>query len=86
MTTLALTGMLLAGCVTSGSDTAGQALPYAPADLQSCFREAVGIPDRALKVSEVEALWKQDRVRLVVNKRCGERMQAWYAELQKNWH
>jgi hypothetical protein len=30
-------------------------------------------------VSEVEELWKQDRIRLIVNERCGERMQAWYS-------
>jgi hypothetical protein len=30
-------------------------------------------------VSEVEELWKQDRIRLIVDKRCGERMQAWYS-------
>jgi len=53
--------------------------PYPPADLQHCFRDAVGIPDRAPTVSEVEELWKQDRIRLIVNKRCGERMQAWYS-------
>jgi hypothetical protein len=33
--------------------------PYPPADLQHCFRDAVGIPDRAPAVSEVEELWKQ---------------------------
>jgi len=53
--------------------------PYPPADLQHCFRDAVGIPDRAPTVSEVEELWKQDRIRLIVNKRCGERMQTWYS-------
>jgi hypothetical protein len=53
--------------------------PYPPADLQYCFGDAVGIPDRVPTVSEVEELWKQqDRIRLIVNKRCGERMQAWY--------
>jgi hypothetical protein len=30
-------------------------------------------------VSDVEELWKQDRIRLIVNKRCGERMQTWYS-------
>jgi hypothetical protein len=54
-------------------------LPYPPADLQHCFCDAVGIPDRAPTVSEVEELWKQDRIRLIVNKRCGERMQACYS-------
>ena len=53
--------------------------PYPPADLQHCFRNAVAIPDGAPTVSEVEELWKQDRIRLIVNKRCGERMQAWYS-------
>jgi hypothetical protein len=76
--------MLLAACGPSDKEVPA-ALPYAPADLQHCFREATGVPDKALTVSEVEALWKEDRVRLIVNKRCGERMQAWYASLRKNW-
>lgn len=76
--------MPLAACGPSDKVTPGQ-LPFAPADLQGCFRSAVGIPDKALTVAEVESLWKQDRVRLIVNKRCGERMQAWYSALQADW-
>ena len=60
--------------------------PYPPADLQHCFRDAVGIPDRAPTVSEVEELWKQDRIRLIVNKRCGERMQTWYSNCLTSHH
>jgi hypothetical protein len=76
--------MPLAACGQSGKEVAGQ-LPYAPADIQSCFRNAVNVPDKALTVAEVESLWKQDRVRVVVNRRCGERMLAWYSTLQANW-
>jgi hypothetical protein len=84
MVALALTGMLLAACGPSGKETAA-ALPYAPADIQSCFREAVGIPDRALTKAEVESLWKQDRLRVKINALCGKRMLAWYGDLQTNY-
>jgi hypothetical protein len=84
MLPLALIATLLAACGPSDKEAAS-ALPYAPADLQHCFREAVGVPDKALTVAEVESLWKQDRVRLAINKRCGERMIAWYSTLQRNW-
>jgi hypothetical protein len=76
--------MQLAACGPSDKEAAGK-LPYAPADIQSCFREAVGVPDRALTVAEVESLWKQDRFRLAVNRMCGQRMLAWYNSLQANW-
>ena len=84
MLVLALIAMPLAACGPSDKATPGQ-LPYAPAELQNCFRDAVGIPDRALTVAEVESLWKQDRVRLAVNRRCGERVLSWYQSLQVNW-
>jgi hypothetical protein len=77
--------MLLAACGPSDNSTPGQ-LPYAPAEFQSCFRGAVGVPDKALTVAEVEALWKQDRVRLVASQRCGARFSAWYEDLRRNWH
>jgi hypothetical protein len=76
--------MPLAACGPSDNVSPSQ-LPYAPADLQHCFRDAVGIPDKALTVAEVESLWKQDRVRLAVNRMCGQRMLAWYNSLQANW-
>jgi hypothetical protein len=31
------------------------------------------------------ALWKEDRVRLVVEQRCGKRFLAWYGDLRKGW-
>lgn len=43
------------------------------------------MPDKALSVSEVESLWKVDRIRVVVNQRCGARMLTWYADLQSHW-
>jgi hypothetical protein len=76
--------VLLAACSPSGSETPSQ-LPYPPAEFQSCFRGAVGVPDRALTVSEVEALWKVDRVREVASQRCGARLLAWYEDLRTNW-
>jgi hypothetical protein len=79
-----LIAMQLAACGPSDNVSPSQ-LPHPPADIQSCFRSAVGIPDRALTVAEVEALWKQDRVRLAVNRLCGQRILAWYADLQANW-
>mgnify|MGYP005816515225 CR=1 FL=1 len=60
-------------------------LPYPPADIQTCFRGAANIPNRALSVGEVEALWKQDRVRSVAQAKCGARFLAWYSQLQANW-
>jgi hypothetical protein len=77
--------MLLAGCETS-SDTSPSKLPPAPADIQACFRQSgVFIPDRALTVAEVESLWKQDRIRIAVMQRCGNRLLAWYGELRAGW-
>lgn len=81
---LVLTGILLAGCETSTSPV-GQ-LPTVPADIQTCFRKGAGVlPDKALTVFEVESLWKQDRVRIAVMQRCGNRMIAWYNELRAGW-
>lgn len=75
---------LLAGC-TATTTTRAQ-LPVVPADIQTCFRHgAADVPQRALSVAEVEALWKKDRVRIVVIQTCGERFLAWYSDLQKEW-
>ncbi|WP_407122726.1 hypothetical protein [Bradyrhizobium sp. STM 3561] len=43
------------------------------------------MPRKVLTVAEVESLWKQDRVRLVVEQRCGKRFLAWYGDLRKGW-
>lgn len=82
---LVLTPLLLAGCEVSGNG-ASVRLPPAPADIQMCFRQSgVVIPNRALTVADVESLWKQDRVRLVVMQRCGNRILAWYDQLRAGW-
>lgn len=80
----ALAAVLLAGCTATTMPRAQ--LPVVPADIQTCFRHgAVDVPQRALSVAEVEALWKKDRVRIVVMQTCGERFLAWYSDLQKEW-
>lgn len=77
-------GLMLAACQQTG--TVSSALPTVPADIQSCFRQgAVAIPDRALTVADVESLWKKDRVRIAVQRSCGQRFLAWYADLQQRW-
>jgi hypothetical protein len=81
---LALIALPLVACGPSSNDSPGK-LPYPPSDLQTCFRGVVGVPDKALSVSEVEALWKIDRVRVVVNQRCGNRLLQWYTKLRANW-
>lgn len=79
-----LLGALLAGCSPSGS--VSSALPTVPADIQVCFRqEAVKVPQKALTVAEVESLWKQDRVRIVALRRCGQRLVTWYDGIRKAW-
>lgn len=45
----------------------------------------MGLPDKDLTIAEVEALWKVDRYRLAVNKRCGVRLLQWYESLRVNW-
>lgn len=77
-------GLSLAACdpVTT---TQGQ-LPTVPADIQACFRESpVVVPKRKLTAYDVESLWKQDRVKVVVLRTCGNRFLAWYGDLQKRW-
>jgi hypothetical protein len=82
---LALTVPLLAGCGPSDNATPVSSLPYPPSDIQTCFRGAANIPDRALTMAEVETLWKQDRIRSVVEAKCGKRLLAWYGQLQADW-
>lgn len=80
---IGLFALALAGC--QQSTTQGE-LPTVPADIQACFRGGpVGVPQKALTVAEVESLWKQDRVKQVVLRQCGQRFLAWYGDLQKRW-
>ena len=81
----AAVALALAGCQQT-TTVQGQ-LPTVPADIQSCFRtnSPVKVPQKALTVAEVESLWKEDRVRLVVLRKCGQRFQAWYGDLQRGW-
>lgn len=78
--------LALAGCQPNAATVQGQ-LPTVPADIQSCFRDnsPVKVPRKALTVAEVESLWKEDRVRAVVLRKCGQRFQAWYGDLQRGW-
>ena len=82
---LALTLLLLAACGPSDRSSSTSAPPPVPADIQTCFRAAAGIPEKALTAGDVESLWKIDRVRVAVNARCGGRLLAWYEDLRKNW-
>jgi hypothetical protein len=76
--------LFLAACSTP--QTVSGALPEVPADIKVCFRKAVvDIPHRDLTVSDVESLWKKDRIRNVVMRRCGTRFLAWYESLRQNW-
>jgi hypothetical protein len=82
---LALMLPLLAACGTL-NDSGKATLPAVPSDIQTCFRSApVNVPDKALSVAEVEALWKSDRVRLVVANKCGKRFSEWYGTLRAGW-
>jgi hypothetical protein len=45
----------------------------------------VTIPDRELTVGEVERLWAKDRLRIVVLRKCGLRIVAWFEYLRANW-
>lgn len=76
---------LLAGCVASAKPplVVGFAFPPVPADIRTCFKGVVAVPAKNLSVAEVETLWKQDRVRVVVNKTCGERFILWYEDLKQ---
>ena len=85
---LALLAMPLAACGPFGEPSTPAPktdLPYPPADIQACFRGAANLPDRALSVSDVEALWKKDRVRVAAQAACGKRLLQWYSQLQADW-
>lgn len=84
-TAAALVAALALAACNPQSTTSGQ-LPTVPADIQACFRTGpVKVPQKALTVAEVESLWKQDRVRVAVQRACGQRFLAWYSDLQKRW-
>lgn len=77
--------LLLTACGPDGT-TVPSSLPPVPSDIQQCFRVGVGkVPPRALTIAEVEALWKNDRVKAVVMQRCGNRFIAWYDSLRRSW-
>lgn len=77
--------VMLAGCDPAATTVSG-GLPTVPADIQACFRAGpTKVPQKALTVAEVESLWKEDRVRLVIEQRCGKRFLAWYGDLRKGW-
>ena len=82
---LALTAMLLTACEEFGSPPATTQLPPIPEDIRTCFVGVVDIPDRALTVGDVERLWKTDRVRSIIMRRCGLRVLTFYDELRANW-
>jgi len=71
--------------VTSGKVTISTQLPPVPAELRACFKGVVKIKDAPLTVGEVEALWKNDRVRAVATDRCGKRLAAWYDTLRRTY-
>ena len=77
----------LEGCLESDKPAPPGELPAVPADIQTCFREAIGVqgPQRTLTRAEVEALWKIDRVQIVVTRKCGFRFIEWYNDLRVNW-
>lgn len=77
--------MLLAGCVTSGRVTLSTQLPPVPNEFRTCFKGVVAIKDAPLTVGEVEALWKNDRVRAVATDRCGKRLVSWYETLRRTY-
>lgn len=79
-----LLAVSLAGC---DSGPIEGSLPTVPADIQACFRTngPVKVPQKALTIAEVESLWKEDRVRAVVLRKCGDRFLNWYEGLRTNW-
>ena len=85
MLLLALIVLPLAACGPSDKGAVSSQLPPVPADIQTCFRAASGGPDKALNAGEIEAMWKNDRVKVAVNARCGARVLAWYESLRVNW-
>jgi hypothetical protein len=84
--TLVLTGAALTACVGSSNPPPATPLPPLPIDLKSCLKGAgVPIPSRALTVGEVERLWAQDRLKIVVLRKCGTRLVSWYDRLRATW-
>lgn len=60
-------------------------LPDIPADIRACFVGVVEIPAGPLTVGDVERLWKSDRLRAVVMRRCGTRLVLFYDHLRRTW-
>lgn len=79
----------LGGCAstTHAENTpARPGLPAVPVDIRQCLNAALGnVPERDLTVAEVETMWKSDRVRFVVMRKCGGRFLAWYDDLRARW-
>lgn len=76
---------VLSACASSSSVRPPPAalIPETPADLRGCFVGVVDIPDRPLTISEVERLWKNERLRAVAQQRCGLRLLKWIDELRE---
>jgi hypothetical protein len=77
--------LLLAACQDGAQVPPNTKLPPLPADLRTCFVGVVEIPKGALTVGQVEALWKQERVRSIAMQRCGKRLIAWVDDLRSGW-
>lgn len=62
-------------------------IPRAPEAVRKCINETnlVTIPNRDLSVAEVERLWKNDRLRFVIVKKCGQQLDQWQEQLHSRW-
>lgn len=81
MMLVALMTLPLIGCarLSDANETRTIAQPVVPADIQKCFEGGpIKLPARALTAGEVESLWGNDRIRIVVLQKCGKRFIAWY--------
>lgn len=77
--------VLLGGC-PGRDETAQVSLPPVPTDIKTCFREAgIVVPHKDLTQAEIESLWKNDRLRLKVQNKCGKRFLTWYEDLRSKW-
>ncbi len=90
MLMLACLSLPLAACGPSDEPldiSARPALPEVPADIQDCFSNSrlTIIPDRDLTVADVERLWASDRMRVIVQHRCGSRFLEWYGKIKAGW-